>query len=71
MNKQPLGPEHADRPEDAAGDHLQAVSTLAEPDVSALAEWMDAELEKLVARWIHLAAPNACRGSKRRVMSDE
>ena len=22
-------------------------------------EWLDGELEKLVARWIHLAAPNA------------
>ena len=24
-------------------------------------DWMDGELDRLVARWIHLAAPNASR----------
>ncbi|HEY2841878.1 MAG TPA: hypothetical protein VGJ26_22155 [Pirellulales bacterium] len=43
---------------------------LSEAEEKALAEfdcWMDGELEKLVARWSHLAAPNAAkRGAGRR-----
>jgi hypothetical protein len=37
-----------------------------EPDYEAFGLWMDGELDKLVARWIHLAAPNASRPSRRR-----
>jgi len=38
------------------------VMVVATPAKEAIfAEWMDAELEKLVAKWIHLAAPNATR----------
>jgi len=29
-------------------------------------EWMDAELDRLVARWIHTAAPNANRLERHR-----
>jgi hypothetical protein len=34
---------------------------LAQGDYSQFGQWLDAELEKLVARWIHLAAPSASR----------
>ena len=40
-----------------------------EPNYEAFGTWMDGELEKLVARWIHLAAPNASRPSRRRFVS--
>jgi hypothetical protein len=40
------------------------VAQLSAAEEQALVEfgdWMDRELEQLVARWIHLAAPNAAR----------
>ena len=38
------------------------VVVVATPAAEALfADWIDGELEKLVAKWIHLAAPNAKR----------
>jgi hypothetical protein len=43
---------------------IQATVTQ-EPSYEAFGLWMDDELEKLVARWIHLAAPNASRPSRR------
>jgi hypothetical protein len=45
--------------------NLQATA-IQEPDYEeTFGLWMDAELEKLVARWIHLAAPNASRSLRR------
>ena len=44
---------------------LQATATQ-EPSYEAFGVWIDGELEKLVARWIHLAAPNASRLVRRR-----
>ena len=42
-----------------------APTTVAEEQaLAAFGQWMDAELEKLVARWIHLAAPNAQRPAR-------
>jgi hypothetical protein len=38
-----------------------------EPSYEAFGVWIDGELEKLVARWIHLAAPNASRPVRRRL----
>jgi hypothetical protein len=44
---------------------LQA-TVIQEPDYEeTFGLWMDAELEKLVARWVHLAAPNASRSLRR------
>lgn len=43
------------RPEDV---RLAEPQTLAEFDI-----WMDDQLESLVARWIHTAAPNAGRSA--------
>jgi hypothetical protein len=41
-------------------------TALQEPDYEeTFGLWMDAELEKLVARWVHLAAPNASRLNRR------
>jgi hypothetical protein len=41
-------------------------TALQEPDYEeTFGLWMDAELEKLVARWVHLAAPNASRSLRR------
>lgn len=61
MNKQPI-----EQPSEESGQHpighmLECVPGLAEPDYSVFAQWMDGELEKLVARWLHLAAPRASR----------
>jgi hypothetical protein len=35
-----------------------------EPNYEAFGLWLDLELEKLVARWAHLAAPNATRSKR-------
>ena len=43
----------------------QATATQ-EPSYEVFGLWMDSELEKLVARWVHLAAPNASRPFRRR-----
>ncbi|HVU86744.1 MAG TPA: hypothetical protein VHD36_05455 [Pirellulales bacterium] len=43
---------------------LEAAPEFSEREEQALAEfgrWLDGELEQLVARWVHLAAPNASR----------
>jgi hypothetical protein len=43
------------------------VAQLTAAEEQALAEfghWLDGELDRLVARWIHLAAPNASRGER-------
>jgi hypothetical protein len=66
MEKQPFEQPPFDKPASLAGHQLERDTALAEVDVSALAEWMDAELEKLVARWVHLAAPRAGRASRDR-----
>jgi hypothetical protein len=41
------------------------VVELEEARYEVFGEWLDVELEKLVARWIHLAAPNASRPSRK------
>ena len=53
-------------------DHNTPTESVATPTTAAeeqalevFGQWMDSELEKLVARWIHLAAPNAQRPSRR------
>ncbi len=43
--------------EAAAAEHAAAE----EQALAAFGLWMDGELEQLVARWVHLAAPNATR----------
>ncbi|HEY5313382.1 MAG TPA: hypothetical protein VIK18_12720 [Pirellulales bacterium] len=63
MEKQPFGQQPIDKPAPLPGHQLQPDTALVEADVTVFAEWMDAELEKLVARWIHLAAPRAGRSS--------
>jgi hypothetical protein len=60
MNDRPNTSDHLPENEST----LQATVTQ-EPSYEALGLWMDGELEKLVARWIHLAAPNASRSSRR------
>lgn len=44
----------------SAEDHaaIQAAET-EDARYEVFGEWLDIELEKLVSRWIHLAAPNA------------
>lgn len=61
MNEQPFEEQSLDRPDAAIGHETVPARPEPEPDFTALDEWMDAELEKLVARWVHLAAPNASR----------
>jgi hypothetical protein len=46
-------------PQDEAGDSLLVRTESA--SFQQFDEWMDAELEQLVQRWIHTAAPNANR----------
>lgn len=47
------------------------VMVVATPAKEAIfAEWIDGELEKLVAKWIHLAAPNATRPRQERSSRD-
>jgi hypothetical protein len=45
----------------------QTSATIAAEELAseAFGQWLDVELEKLVARWIHLAAPNATRSVRR------
>ncbi len=46
---------------------LVAMTAAEEKALAEFSCWMDSELEKLVARWSHLAAPNAAkRGAGRR-----
>jgi hypothetical protein len=49
----------------SAEDHaaIQAAET-EDARYDVFGEWLDAELEKLVSRWIHLAAPNASSARK-------
>jgi hypothetical protein len=63
MEKQPFEQQPHGQPEQTTGHRVEQPIALAEPDVTALAEWLDVELEKLVARWVHLAAPRAGRAS--------
>jgi hypothetical protein len=35
-----------------------------EQALNEFSQWMDGELEQLVARWAHLAAPNASRRAR-------
>jgi hypothetical protein len=57
-------------PESNETDKLRTSAALASLDVFSASEekaladfdcWMDGELEKLVARWSHLASPNAAK----------
>lgn len=66
MEKQPFDQQPIDTPAQSMGHQLERDTALAEADVSVFAEWMDVELEKLVARWVHLAAPRAGRSSRGR-----
>jgi len=53
-------PNHGIQPaavEAAAAEHAAAE----EQALADFGRWLDGELEQLVARWIHLAAPNASR----------
>jgi hypothetical protein len=60
MNDRPNEKDHQVHDENAP-----APTTVAEEQaLTAFGEWMDAELDKLVARWIHLAAPNAQRPAR-------
>jgi hypothetical protein len=63
MNK-PLEPE-SPRPEETL-DVTASTATAEDLALEAFDLWMDRELEKLVARWVHLAAPNAEQASFRR-----
>ena len=65
MEKQPVQQQPLAQPT-TSGHELVSAAVLPEPDVTVFADWLDGELEKLVARWIHLAAPNAARASGRR-----
>lgn len=58
MNDQPFDPT---KPETSA---TVAAATAQVSAQEAFSLWIDAELEKLVARWVHLAAPNANRPPK-------
>jgi hypothetical protein len=59
--------EQSPQNEGLPNDELNRQSTVTEePDYEIFGAWMDGELEKLVARWIHLAAPNASRPFRRR-----
>ena len=49
-----------DLDDERAGNHTQALQA-AGADYAPFGRWLDGELEKLVARWIHLAAPAAAR----------
>ncbi len=56
----------------SSGGHTAAALDTASPDFTeaeeqALAEfgrWLDGELGQLVARWVHLAAPNASKRAR-------
>ncbi len=51
-----------ERDHEVTDQNLPVPTTVAEEQAyEAFGQWMDAELDKLVARWIHLAAPNAPR----------
>ena len=63
FEQQPFEQQPVGQPDRLAGHQLEQPIALAEPDVTLFAQWLDAELEKLVARWIHLAAPRAGRTS--------
>jgi hypothetical protein len=62
MNK-PLGPEEQPvlEPENSG-----EIATAEEMALKAFDAWMDRQLEVLVARWVHLAAPNADHPAGRR-----
>ena len=42
-------------------DHGDVAVRVAAPAYRRFNRWMDGELEALVARWVHAAAPNASR----------
>ena len=58
MNEQPLDPTRLENSATAAA------TTAPVSAQEAFSRWIDAELELLVSRWIHLAAPNATRPRK-------
>ena len=60
-------PENEPAGQNAIGQNPAGQATVTqEPNYEAFGLWMDSELDKLVARWIHLAAPNASRPFRRR-----
>ncbi len=63
MNK-PLGPD--ERPEFEQGTELAATATAEDLAFQTFDAWMDTQLDELVKRWRHLAAPNAERHAGRR-----
>lgn len=66
MEKQPFEQQPIDNAAEPKGHQSDRATALAEPDVAVFAQWMDVELEKLVARWVHLAAPRAGRAPRGR-----
>jgi hypothetical protein len=42
-----------------AHDHRDVLSKVAKRSYRKFSRWLDRELEQLVARWAHTAAPNA------------
>jgi len=52
-----------DPAEERPGNQIGALP-LARVDYAPFGRWLDLELEKLVARWAHLAAPAAARSER-------
>jgi len=56
MRKPTFNPEHNPSGE---GSLSVATSAAEEAALEKFGSWLDGELDQLVARWVHLAAPNA------------
>lgn len=57
-------PSEENRSRGSEPDPIPA-ATAKERALEAFGQWLDEELEKLVARWVHLAAPRAGRNVRR------
>jgi hypothetical protein len=66
MNDQPSPNDRLPENEPIVHNATGPATATQEPNYDAFGLWMDSELDKLVARWIHLAAPNASRPFRRR-----
>ena len=56
--------DHSNNPGQRPDEARTNASLAAHETFPVFAEWMDLELRKLEARFIHLAAPNAARSAR-------
>jgi hypothetical protein len=62
MNDVPTPKSHLSGQSTSACVH--SFSAAEEQALEAFGHWLDAELDKLVAQWVHLAAPSASRAQR-------